>query len=201
MWVGIIKGWWVDALTSIKPHQFPLQLAMHMKLSGSSSSPLSHPLPPQPTTMLPLHWSYREILEPPCMKPPWLTLHLLNNHLKNTKRPRSDGKDISWTFAHHFIMMNSKMMKETQVTDWLQVLVPTKRGAGGWELPPPHLQEGPHSHLLVQGEPCRQPHSPAICVTLASCFSVPQLLGPCTSLSSISLPIKKRNLSHGWCEN
>lgn len=84
-----------------------------MKLPGSSSSLLPDPLPPQPTTMVPLHWFYREILEPPCMKPPWLTLHLLNNHLKNPKMQRSDGKDISWTFT----MMNSKMMKETQVTD------------------------------------------------------------------------------------
>lgn len=124
------------------------------------------------------------------MKPPWLTLHLLNTFKKG---PRSDGKGINGTFTRCFTMMNSKMMKETQVTDWLQVLVPTKRDAGSLELPPPlPLQEGPQSHHLFQGEPCRQPHSPAICVTLASCYSAPQLLGPWTSLSSISLPIKSR---------
>lgn len=77
----------------------PTQPATHMKLPGSSSIPLSHSLPLQPTTMVPFHWSYREILEPPCMKSPQLTLHLLNNHLKNPKRLRTDGKEISYRLS------------------------------------------------------------------------------------------------------
>lgn len=81
------------------------------------------------------------------------------------------------------------MMKETQEIDRLQVLVPTKWGAGGWELPAP-LQEGPHFHH-ISGGALQTAYSPAICVTLASCFSVPQLLWPCISLSSISPPIRR----------
>lgn len=168
---------------------------MYMKLPGSSSSLLPDPLPPQPTTMVPLHWFYREILEPPCMKPPWLTLHLLNNHLKNPKMQRSDGKDISWTFT----MMNSKMMKETQVTDWLQVLVPTKWGARDWELPST-LKEDLTLITCFRGGLQTATLSSYVCDfgKLILCSSAPGAL----YFSQLYFPAyKKRNLSHGWCEN
>lgn len=169
-----------------------------MKLPGSSSSPLPHPLPPQPTTMVSLQWSYRENLEPSCMKPLWLTLHILNNHLKNPKMQRSDGEDISWTFAHHFTMMSSKMMKETQVTDWLQVLVPNKWGAGGWELPP--SKEDPTLITVSGGGLQIAILSSYLCDfgNLLLCSSSPEAL----YFSQLYFPAyKKRNLRHSWCEN